>query len=211
MVNWLKWKHQSVNWDELEWNQIWVHPFLQQQCICYRFFEIFSLAVVYSFLSIHTIYYPNFVIKYIFNCQGGTPIAQQVKSSPAMQETGGHKFELWVGKLPSRRKWQPTPVFLPGEYHWQRSLVDYSPWGRKRMVHDWACICLEGNRIRVPNLVKAWSTLNKLHISVHNEGLQRASVLLIVRFDETLNSLRIVTSIIIIPCFSPYSLFQKHQ
>ena len=30
-----------------------------------------------------------------------------------------------------RRKWQPTPVFLPGKPHRQRSLVDYSPWGRK--------------------------------------------------------------------------------
>ena len=32
---------------------------------------------------------------------------------------------------PLRRKWQPTPVFLPGKSHGQRSLVGYSPWGRK--------------------------------------------------------------------------------
>ena len=37
----------------------------------------------------------------------------------------------WVGKIPWRRKWQPTPVFLPGESHGQRSLVGYSPWGPK--------------------------------------------------------------------------------
>ena len=38
----------------------------------------------------------------------------------------------WVGKIPWRRAWQPTPVlFLPGEYHGQRSLVGYSPWIRK--------------------------------------------------------------------------------
>ena len=30
-----------------------------------------------------------------------------------------------------RRKWQPTPVFFPGESHGQKSLADYSPWGRK--------------------------------------------------------------------------------
>jgi len=30
-----------------------------------------------------------------------------------------------------RREWQPTPVFLPGEFHGQRSLVGYSPWGQK--------------------------------------------------------------------------------
>ena len=35
------------------------------------------------------------------------------------------------GRFPWRRKWQPTPVFLPGESHGQRSLVGYSPWGRK--------------------------------------------------------------------------------
>ena len=33
----------------------------------------------------------------------------------------------WVGKIPQRRAWQPTPIFLPGEFHGQRSLVDYSP------------------------------------------------------------------------------------
>ena len=34
-------------------------------------------------------------------------------------------------KIPWRRAWQPMPVFLPGESHGQRSLVSYSPWGRK--------------------------------------------------------------------------------
>ena len=42
-----------------------------------------------------------------------------------------HGFGPWVGKFTRRRKWQPTPVFLPGESHGQRSLVRYSPWGRK--------------------------------------------------------------------------------
>ena len=37
----------------------------------------------------------------------------------------------WVGKILWRRKWQPTPVFLPGESHGQRSLVGYSPWAAK--------------------------------------------------------------------------------
>ena len=37
----------------------------------------------------------------------------------------------WVGKMPYRRAWQPTPVFLSGENHGQRSLAGYSPWGRK--------------------------------------------------------------------------------
>ena len=41
------------------------------------------------------------------------------------------QFNPWVGKIPWRRKWQLTSVFLPGESHGQRSLVGYSPWGRK--------------------------------------------------------------------------------
>ena len=39
----------------------------------------------------------------------------------------GHRFDPWVGKIPWRRKWQPTPVFLPGKSHGQRSLPGYSP------------------------------------------------------------------------------------
>ena len=40
-------------------------------------------------------------------------------------------FSPWVRKIPWRREWLPTPVFLPGEFHGQRSLVGYSPWGYK--------------------------------------------------------------------------------
>ena len=36
-------------------------------------------------------------------------------------------LDLWVRKIPWRRKWQPTPVFLPGESHGQWGLVSYSP------------------------------------------------------------------------------------
>ena len=40
-------------------------------------------------------------------------------------------FDPWVGKIPWRRKWQSTPGLWPGKSHGQRSLVGYSPWGRK--------------------------------------------------------------------------------
>ena len=42
-----------------------------------------------------------------------------------------YKFNLWVRKIPWRRAWQPTPAFLPGESHGQRSLAGYSLYGRK--------------------------------------------------------------------------------
>ena len=60
--------------------------------------------------------------------------AQRLKHLLAMWETG---FNPWVGKIPWRRKWQPTPVFLLGESNGRRSLVSYSPRGRKESVgHD---------------------------------------------------------------------------
>ena len=49
-----------------------------------------------------------------------------------------HGFDPWVGKTPWRRKWQPTPVFLSGRSHGQRSLLSCSPWGHKRVGHDLA-------------------------------------------------------------------------
>ena len=50
-------------------------------------------------------------------------VAQIVKNLPAMQEIQVHP---WVGKIPWRGEWLPTPVFLPGESNGQRSLVGYS-------------------------------------------------------------------------------------
>ena len=49
---------------------------------------------------------------------------------PAFQSRD-QRFNPWVGNISWRRKWQPTPIFLPGRSHGQRSLVGYSPWGCK--------------------------------------------------------------------------------
>ena len=49
-----------------------------------------------------------------------------------------HGFDPWVRNFCWRKKWQPTPVFLPGKSHGQRSLVGYSPWSCKRVKHDLA-------------------------------------------------------------------------
>ena len=59
--------------------------------------------------------------------------AQLVKNLPAVQELG---FESWVGKIPWSRKWKPTPVFVPGESHGQRSLVGYKSIGSQRVRHN---------------------------------------------------------------------------
>ena len=57
-----------------------------------------------------------------------------VKNLPAMQEPQGDEGLIpWFGKIFWWKKWQPTPVFLPGESHGQRSLVGCSSWGRKEL------------------------------------------------------------------------------
>ena len=42
-------------------------------------------------------------------------------------------LDPWVKKVPCRRAWQPTPVYLPGESHGQKSLAGYRPWGLKEL------------------------------------------------------------------------------
>ena len=55
-------------------------------------------------------------------------VALAAKNLPAdAEDIKRRSFDPWVGKIPWRRAWQPTPVFLPGEFHGQRSLVGYSP------------------------------------------------------------------------------------
>ena len=61
-----------------------------------------------------------------------------VKNLPVMQKMQIFELDPWVRKIPWRRKWSPTPVFLPGESHGQRSLVGNSPPGHKRVRHNWA-------------------------------------------------------------------------
>ena len=46
------------------------------------------------------------------------------------------RVQSMVGRIPWRREWLPTPVFLPGEFHGQRSLVSYSPEGLERVGQD---------------------------------------------------------------------------
>ena len=55
---------------------------------------------------------------------------QVVKNLPEMQEIDGGSSPS-IRKIPWRRAWQPTPVFLLGEFYGQRSLTGYSPWDYK--------------------------------------------------------------------------------
>ena len=86
-----------------------------------------------AFLSLHDL------VSFAGGASGKEPVCQCTRCKR-------HGLDPWVGKIPRRRSWQPTPVFLPGESHGlthgQGSLVGYSPWGRKELdtteqLHWW--------------------------------------------------------------------------
>ena len=79
----------------------------------------------------------------------GRPLGNKVEKKA--RSTGGKeyacnagpRFHPWVGKIPWRREWQPTPVFLPGETHGQRNLAGCSPWGHKELdTTEWLTLSL---------------------------------------------------------------------
>ena len=71
-------------------------------------------------------------------------VSQMVKNSPAMQETWVRDpgsipgFDPWVGKIPWRRAWQPTPVFLLGESPWTTEPGRLQSMGSQRVGYNWA-------------------------------------------------------------------------
>ena len=69
--------------------------------------------------------------------------------------------------MPWRRKWQPTPVFLPGEFHGQRSLAGYSPWGHKRVRHN----LVTKQQQQQHTLIKVAKTIKRyFFLNSHQEG-----------------------------------------
>ena len=74
------------------------------------------------------------------------------------------RFDPWVRKISWRREWQPTPVFLPGESHGQRSLADYRLWGRKESeTTEWLTLPL----LRLEKL-KVYSRMVYIYCDDHN-------------------------------------------
>ena len=87
-----------------------------------------------------------------------------------------HWFDPWVGKISWRRKWHPTPVFLLGESHGQKSLVGYSPKGRKELdtteVTQHACTHVCTSSVQ-QNFLCCWqcSRSSQSNIAVTNRAL----------------------------------------
>ena len=65
---------------------------------------------------------------------GDTGAEENAKESACQfRKCKRHGFDPWVGKIPWFKEWKPTPVFLAGKFHRQRSRVGYSPWGQKKL------------------------------------------------------------------------------
>jgi len=77
-------------------------------------------------------FYPEIIVRNK-GMAGGTVVKKKKKSSCQCRRHRRHGFDPWVGKISWRRKWQTTPIFLPGEFHRQRGLAEYSPWGCKEL------------------------------------------------------------------------------
>ena len=61
----------------------------------------------------------------------GFPGGSGVKNPPANVGDAGESVSIQLGKISWRRDWQSAPIFLPGKFHGQRSMMGYSPWGWK--------------------------------------------------------------------------------
>ena len=70
----------------------------------------------------------NFADFGLMGCMTGLPCSSDSKE---FAYGAGNLFDPWVRKISWRREWLPTPVFLPGESHGQRSTEGYSPWVAK--------------------------------------------------------------------------------
>ena len=77
-------------------------------------------------------------------------------------------FDSWVEKIPWRKDRLPTPVFLPGEFHEQRSLAGYSPWGRKDLdLTEWLSTAQHSIQVQSKNVSVSFS----MWISIHSSAV----------------------------------------
>ena len=95
------------------------------------------LSVFYIYLLIYHLSLYHLSV-YTFSDLWSFPGGAVVKNPPVNSGDQEMRFYPWVRKIPWRRAWQPTPVFLPRKPHGQRSLVGYSPWGCKELdMTEW--------------------------------------------------------------------------
>ena len=117
------------------------------------------------------------------------------------------QFDPWVWKIPWRRKWQPAPVFLPGESHGPRSLGGYSPGGHKTVRHNgspWACTHLHELHLQTLHFqivtCREGRALDFNSLVARGKQIQPAAVLLKGRFTKCRRTKGLIRPCSIHPC-----------
>ena len=124
----------------LQLHQVGVQPrisrydFSRENGNLYFFMRFIFCLFVIECLIQHCPVELSMMMETFYNCAfhwgfPGGSVSVKVKDSTCQCKR--RKFGPWVGKIRWRRAWQPTPVFLLGKSHGQRSLAGYSPWGHK--------------------------------------------------------------------------------
>ena len=85
-------------------------------------------------------------------------------------------FNPWVRKILWRRKWQPTPVFLPGKSHGQRSLVGYSSWSHKSRTQLMVSGVMYG--CQVDKEVHLWWLILHVNLALWNAQILGSNIIL---------------------------------
>ena len=115
------------------------HFFSYYKCNASEKWEVFLSSCIIYWLNISSwviVCSLNHLFTSCYWSRMGFPGGSVVKGST--YQCRRHQFSPWVGKIPWRREWQPTPVFLPGKFNGQRSLPGYRPWDCKELGHKWA-------------------------------------------------------------------------
>ena len=86
---------------------------------------------IYLCRELISVTYPTWSASEVGNHQWFTGLPWRLRQWKIWLQCGRPRFNPWVSKISWRLEWLPTPVFLPGESHGQRSLVGCSPWGHK--------------------------------------------------------------------------------
>ena len=91
-------------------------------------------------------------------------VALVVKNPPASAGGGKrHKLDPWIGKIPWRRAWQPTPVFLPGESPWTEKPGRLQSMGLQRVGRDWSDLA---GMHALTNHIKLWQGIRLTGVSL---------------------------------------------
>ena len=112
-----------------------------------------TLQLVFHSCSFTSRFIQMWIMEYVF-IERASLLARGKESTCQCRR---YRFNPWVRKIPGRRKWQLTPVFLPGKSHRQRNLASYSQCGHKRVWHDLAIKeqqFIENNAYKLTHIVQ---------------------------------------------------------